>query len=216
MTRARTVGEKRRLKKLARDMPKLAEVPKKQPNGRTRRTSEDRNKATQNLKARCRQVGKEITNANMREASAPWYGCNAGRVIADTVMPSEERAELWDAICDMRRITAAYDASIGAPRRHPACLRLLAPTDGISATAETPPIDTRSPEDKARQAQARWTALHGWLCYADAPARHVALTVVLDDQHCADNAGLIQALRCVSDGKKGRAMVYRGRAVKKS
>ena len=209
MTRAYTKGAKLKAKRAA--MPELAPVPTKQPNGRTRRPVDDRDKATENLKARCRQMGLKPTRENMREVRAQWYGCTAGRVIVAAASGETARKALWDAICEMRRIVVAYDRSIGAPDRHPACLRLLMPAEELSATAETPPLDMRSDEDKARQAQTRWMQMHGWLAYADPAARSVALSVVLDDQRCPDPAGLVQALACVSDGMTGKRLVYRGR-----
>jgi len=197
---------------IAVKMPALEPVPRKQPNGRVRRDIEDRNKATENLKARCRQMGLEITKANMREVRAPWWGCAAGRVIANETMGEKDRADLWGAICEMRKITAAYDSALGAPNRHPACLRLLTPPDEMHADASTAPTDDRTDEEKLRQATTAWTRMHGWLSYTDNAARSEALRVVLDDGGPVDRLGLLSALRCVRDGMKGKRLAYRGRA----
>lgn len=208
----RRTKAKRAQRDFADAMPALEPVQRKQPNGRARRDVEDRNKATENLKARCRQMGLEITKANMREVRAPWWGCAAGRVIANETMGETERQDLWGAIREMRKITAAYDAALGVPNRHPACMRLLTPVDETSADATTPPKDTRTDEEKQRQATAAWTRMHGWLSYTDGAARSEALRVVLDDGSAVDRQGLLLALRCVRDGMQGKRLSYRGRA----
>lgn len=192
-------------------LPGVAPVPRKQPNGRTRRTVQDRDTTMEALKARCRQMGMATTDENLREARAPWYGCNAGRVIGQRVTNEAERAELWDAICVMRKITASYDAALGAPRRHATCLRLLAPVEEMSADASTPAKDDRTDEEKQRHAVSRWAMMQGWLGYTDAKARSEALRVVLDDAAVSDPLGLLMALRCVSEGLTGKRIAFRGR-----
>ncbi|SEN51021.1 hypothetical protein SAMN04489859_1008111 [Paracoccus alcaliphilus] len=156
-------------------------------------------------------MGKEITPANIREMRAPWWGCTAGRVIGREIMDETTRKDLWSAIVHMRRVVTSHDAAIGAPRRHAVCLRLLAPMDAMEADAETPPADTRSDADKQRQATSALMRIEGWLGYTDKTAASEAKRVVLDDAICVDTAGLISALRCVSDGIKGKRMQYRGR-----
>lgn len=217
MTKARTKAEKRRAAKGANPLglPEIAASKTREPNGRLSRAGQGRDQATETLKARCIQMGKEITPSNMRDMRAPWFGCVAGRVIGQKVMEERERDALWTAIQHMRKVVTAYDAAIGAPRRHAICLRLLAPADGMSADASSPPLDARTPEEKVRAATTALMALEGWLGYADKAAASVAKRVVLEDGYCGDEDGLIQALRCVSDGIKGRRMVYRGRDQRK-
>lgn len=156
-------------------------------------------------------MGIEVTRASIRNVRAPWWGCHAGRVIAEASMSEDERAALWDAICSMRRIVTAHDIAIGVPRRHAVCLRLLAPVDELSADAETPPKDERSEEEKARAATRNLMQLEGWLGYTDKRAASEAKRVVVDDMSCLDPDGLLSALRCVSDGLKGKVPKYRGR-----
>jgi len=111
----------------------------------------------------------------------------------------------------MRRVVTAYDAAIGAPRRHAVCLRLLVPIARMEATAETPPVDDRTPEDRDRQAVSALMQLEGWLGWTDNAAMGEAKRVVWDDVEVRDVTGLLVALRCVSDGMQGRRMVWRGR-----
>lgn len=195
----------------AAGLPELAEIPKREDNGRIDRGGKSRNPAIETLKARCRQMEKTITKANLREVRAPWWGCYAGRVIAQEQMEDRDRADLWAAICHMRRVQVAFDAAIGAPRRHAQCLRLLAPVDAMEVDASTPPADRRSPEEKQDAATSALMRLETWMGYADKAAAGEAKRVVLDDQISTDPEGMILALRCVSAGIKGRRLVYIGR-----
>lgn len=204
-------AERRRRKKAAdAGLPEVAPVPKKQPSGRRRRGVRDRDAARDALEARCRQMGIEPTQENIRDIRAPWWGCNAGRAMAGVVSDHSERAGLWDAICHMRRVQVAFDAAIGAPRRHAQCLRLLLPVERMEATAETPALDDRTPEDRQRHATAALMQVDGWLGWTDSAAASQCRRVVLDDARVTDAEGLVSALRCVSDGLSGRQMVYRG------
>lgn len=194
------------------ELPEVAPIPKREANGQPSRRGQPRRPDIESLKARCIQMGKDITPANIRDMRAPWWGCVAGRVIGMEIVEEGTRRDLWSAIVHMRRVTAAYDAALGSPRRHAACLRLLAPQDAMEADAETPPADDRDDATKERQATAAYMRLETWLGHTDKAAAGEAKRVVLDDAHCVDQDGLISALRCVSDGIKGKRMRYRGRA----
>ena len=132
--------------------------------------------------------------------------------MAPAVTDHEERAQLWDAIQHLRRVQVAHDRAIGAPTRHARCLRLLVPVEAMSADAETPPVDERSDEERQRDATRALMRVEGWLGYTDKRARSEVLRVVVDDGEVRDVAGLLSALLCLSDGLKGRRMVWRGRA----
>lgn len=192
-------------------LPEIGATPKRQKNGQKHRPAEDRGADKTALKARCRQRGIAANAGNMRDSRSPWWGCAAGRAMAGAVESHAERLELWDAIQHMRRVVTAYDAAIGAPRRHAVCLRLLVPIERMEATAETPPVDDRTPEDRDRQAVSALMQLEGWLGWTDNAAMGEAKRVVWDDVEARDVTGLLVALRCVSDGMQGRRMVWRGR-----
>lgn len=211
MTKANR-AKKRRLRKAGQDDPHaIAPVPRHEANGKPSRRGKPRTLDIETLKSRCIRMGKSVTPANIREMRAPWWGCAAGRTIGQAVMADNERQDLWAAIVHMRRVITAHDAAYKKPRRHAVCLRLLAPVDEMSATAETPPADLRSDEDRQRQADAALMKIDTWLGYADKPAMGEAKRVVWNDAICVDPEGLIVALRCVSDGLKGKRMQYRGR-----
>ncbi|WP_062560354.1 hypothetical protein [Paracoccus aminovorans] len=194
------------------DLPELAPIPRREKNGQLSRRGRARSPDIETLKARCIQMGKEVTPANIRDMRAPWWGCAAGRVIGTEVLDEGTRRDLWSAIVHMRRVATAYDAALGSPRRHAICLRLLSPKGKVEADAETPPADDRDDATKERQATAAHMRLEGWLGYTDKAAAGEAKRVVLDDAICVDRDGLISALRCVSDGIKGKRLRYRGRA----
>lgn len=205
-------GARRRTKKELAGMPELAPVKRREPNGRAKRTVDDRDPSAAPLAVRCRQNGLTDNAAGRREARSPWYGCAAGRAMAAAVSDHDDRARLWDAIQHMRRVQVAHDRAIGAPVRHAKCLRLLVPIEALSADAETPPLDERTDEEKQRAATSAMMRLEGWLGYTDKAARSEALRVVIDDGEARDIVGLLSALLCVVDGMAGRrTMVWRGR-----
>lgn len=181
------------------------------PTGRDRRhTNQREDPSADALKARCRQIGVKADETGLREARAPWFGCNAGRAMA-ALAPAADHPDLWTAICHMRKTMARYDAAIGAPRRHAVCLRLLAPQDVMEATADSPAPDDRPADERQNAAVKAWMAMHGWLGWADKRAASEAMRVVIDDERVTDADGLVLALRCVVDGIRGARMVYRGR-----
>lgn len=192
-------------------LPVLGATLKRERNGRVQREAEDRGADKVALKARCRQRGVSANVEHIRDSRSPWWGCNAGRAMAGAVESHAERLELWDAIQHMRRVVTAYDAAIGAPRRHAVCLRLLVPIEEMSADASTPPADERTPEERQRQAVSAYMRLEDWLGWTDNAAMGEAKRVVLDDVEARDVPGLLASLRCVCDGMKGQMMTYRGR-----
>ena len=226
MTKARTQAQRRRDKKAAKvtDGFDIAPVKRRAAQGRERMDQIEADRPA--MAARARQSGvdlakpencatrddraaaRERLGKQMRELRAPWNGCNAGRAMASIVKADTSRQDLWTAIQHMRRVQAAYDRSIGAPNRHAQCLRLLAPVDAMEADATSPPLDTRSDEDRARQAVAAWRQVQGWLDHAK-DAAGMCKRVVIDDDTCRDASAMVRALHCVVDGIKGRKIVCR-------
>ncbi len=209
MSKAKKLAEKRRRAAEKAGLPELAPVQKRQPQhrhkGRFARREEDPSKPA--IAVRCRIMGKDATEVNMRDARAPWNGCNAGRAMADLVAGDRDRGALWDAIQHMRRVWIAYGRAMGAPNRYAQSLRLLAPTDAMQADATTPPADLRSEEDRYRQAVSAREAVRGWLAHTDAYAAAICIATVLDDSRCIDGDAMVRALRCVADGMAGRKVL---------
>lgn len=209
MTKARTRAARRRaVRGRAITLPGGATVDAR-PSGRDRWQTNQREPAdAAALEARARHQRKEVTRETLRDMRAPWWGCEAGKAMASAV-DEDERPDLWDAIQHIRRVVAAYDAALGAPRRHAKCLRLLVPPDALAADSASPAADTRTDAERLRHAVSAWMALHVWLCWVDKPAAGVCMATVVDDAPCRDPAGLVRALRCVSDGIRGRQMLWR-------
>ena len=153
------------------------------------------------------QVGRKELSRIKSHAQHPAAGCPVGRVLirADTL-------NLWPVVQHIRRTVRAYRASIDAPSPHAQSLGILLPPDHIEATADTPPIDLRSDEDRRRQAVAAWTNLHRWLGYTDNAAASACLRHVADerDEPIRDQDGIIRALRCVGEGMQGQTPKWRG------
>lgn len=214
MGQARTQAEKLRAKRMrqmakSNNLPDIAPIPRKASQGRKR--MQEIESEIPVIQARCRQNGKDPANdADRRDMKAPWYGCNAGRAMADQVRDNSERLELWDAIQHIRKTWVQFDAVIGAPRRHAQCLRLLLPLEAFETDADAPPQDDRTDDEKYRQAVSAKMAIEGWLGYVESYAASVCKQVVIDDAICTDRSSLVRALRCVVDGIKGRKIVYRG------
>lgn len=206
-TKAVSKAKRRARKREARttaDPMALAPVPRKQANGRTHRTPEDRDAATEALQARCRQAGKVPSADAMRDARSPWWGCEAGKVIGNADATHDQRLILWDAAQHMRRVWASYYAATGMPGRYPKCTGILAPTDRIEADAASPPLDTRTDEERQRAAVSAMMRVDGFLGRISAVAASECKRVVLDDQPCHDAPGLLDGLRVVADGMAGR------------
>lgn len=214
MTKAKSRAQRRAARRARREadtgLPDIEPIKRREGNGRKSRAGVSRDASVPVLIGRCLRRGVDPTPDEIRESRAPWWGCEAGRAMARH-SAAGDRESLWGAIQHMRRVTAAYDAACGAPRRHAVCLRLLTPPDRLEVTAETPPLDDRPDAERSRAAVSAWMAMHSWLGRADKVDAGEALRVVIDDTPARNPAGLVQALRCVADGVAGRRVIYRGR-----
>lgn len=225
---ARTKREKREARQRMADFD-IAATPRRarQGNTRMRELAVEAGAEIETLEARARQVGTRLASitpgmskgqrreaassraAQLRDLRAPWNGCNAGRAMASITPGEMDRRDLWDAIQHMRRVYAAYDASICAPKRFATCLAILAPTEAMEADAASPPLDDRTDDERVRAARAAFRTLQGWIRATDNRATVEAIRVVVNDQPCRDPAAMVRALHCVVDGIKGRKMSRR-------
>ncbi len=173
-----------------------------QPHTQARELDEQRG----NLAKRCQALGLPPTDANLIAVRSPMAACEAGRAIWRHTDDAEERRVLFDAVTHIRRVTAAYDAACGAPRRHAVCLRLLVPLDPLTISADDPPpVDDRPEAERYLAAVAARERLFAWLSHADPLARLQAWQCV-EDERVRAPAALIRALRCVAEGMQGRAV----------
>ena len=161
------------------------------------------------LAARCRQMGLPVTQEAMIAMRSQMAGCHAGQAILRHVDGAEDRSRLFAAVTHIRRVQARYDASIGAPRRHAVCLRLLVPLDATETSADAPAYDDRSEEERARSAVSAWMAVHGWLGFASRAAASQVWRSCVDDEPVRDVIGLLDGLRCVAEGLAGERIAVR-------
>lgn len=133
-------------------------------------------------------------------------GCAIGRAL-------DGKPALWQAVCHARAVVLAYDRACGAPDRHAQVARILAPRDTLQATAETPPRDERTEDEKYRQAVAAWTRLQGWISHCDGAACTAFNRAVIDeiDAPIRDLQGVLNVLAGIAEGLAGEVVKARVR-----
>lgn len=165
------------------------------------------------IDARLRIAGKPDTRENRDAMKSQLQGCAIGRALE--ARGGKDQPELWRAVEHMRRTYAAYRGANSLPSPHPIVARMLSPTDAIETSAEAPPADLRSDEERARAATSAYMRLNGWLGYTDSASRAEAWRVIIvepapDMAPIGDLTAIIRALQCVVDGMAGNRMVWRG------
>ena len=162
------------------------------------------------IDARLRLAGKADTPDNRKDMRSQMRGCSIGRALQ--ARGGDDMPDLWQAVEHMRRTDAAYRGANGLPSPHAKVAGILAPTDAMETSADAPPADLRSPEDKARAATSAYMAVQGWLGWCDKHAGSCAkaATIFTPDEPIRDLAAVIRALQCVVDGIKGNRMILRG------
>lgn len=178
------------------------------PVNRGRPPQEDATKTA--IDARLRMVGKPDTEANRAAMRSQMQGCAIGRALASRA--GDDMPDLWGAVQHIRRTDYAYRRSIGLPSPHAKVAGILAPTEAMETSADAPPADLRTVEEKARAATAAHMAVQGWLGYTDKHAGSCvkAATIFTPDEPIRDLPSVIRALQCVVDGIKGNRMIWRG------
>lgn len=203
-TKARTQGEKRRAKKAKNVTPfDLAETPRKQPNGRARRTEAQGDPRTDQLDARCRQHGEKPTSETRRKMLAPWNGFPEGAAI-ETATGEAAKQRLWNASQHMVKTWTVYYRAHTMPSPYARCMSILQPTDEMQADAASPALDERDDAEKQRDSVTAKMRVEGWLGRISAFSARECKQVVLNGRDIKDAAGLLAALRVVADGLDGR------------
>lgn len=152
-------GAKRRAK---REMPGLAETPKKQPNGRTRRPKGhmgEQNPEKTVLQARARQSGKNP--ADMTEMRHPAYGEPAGRAIY-AIHGGDTAKRLWDAYRGFTAAEATYAKTYLGMRLHAKTAKVEYLIETFEARPDDSP-DLRDEEQRSRDASNNWARWRGYL-----------------------------------------------------
>lgn len=161
--KAYTKGAKLKARKAG--LPELAGVPKKQPNGRTRRRKEmhDDDPAKLALMTRARLAGKSPDDLD--EMRRPAYGEEAGRAIYAMHSPkSAKTAEaLWETYKSCSTAYQRYMTTCIGASPYPKTMRIeMAPERFEVDTSHTP--DHRSAEERHRSATNAWAT---WLSLLD-------------------------------------------------
>jgi hypothetical protein len=158
MATAYTRGAKLRAKKAG--MPDLAQVPKKQPNGRKRRpTGHMGEKAPEKtaLEARARQTGKSAKD--LGEMRHPAYGEAAGRAIY-SLHGGDTAKRLWDAYAGYTAAEATYAKTYLGLRLHAKTAKVEYLIEVFEARPDDRP-DLRTEEERSRDAANRWMEWQG-------------------------------------------------------
>lgn len=130
-------------------------------------------------------------------------GCEVGRTLLADEMTADDRAELWRAVCHIRRTWVSYGRAIGAPNRYAQCLRILLPAEQFIVSADTPAFDDRPQVERDRAAVAAYMRTHGWLMAGSARDLQACIGAVVDDQSGHDWQAVKRALGLVVAGLSG-------------
>ena len=145
-----------------------------------------------------------------RDLRHPMLGCSIGRALLDR--KGEDMRDLWGAVCHMRQTFAAYYRASGIPAPHAKVAGILAPTEAMETSANAPPVDLRTDEERARAATGAYMRLQGWLDHTDKAAASSARQAIVfaPDGPIHNLPGIIRSLQCVVDGMAGRPIIWRG------
>jgi hypothetical protein len=136
-------------------------------------------------------------------AALPQAGCEVGLALLADKLEPDERADLWGAVCHVRKAYVSYGRAIGAPNRYAQCLRILLPAERFEVRADSVPFDDRPQEDRDRSAVAAFMAVQGWFMRGSAADLQACVSAVVDDKPLRDWAGVKRALGLVVIGMKG-------------
>lgn len=165
MTTAYSKGAKRRAKQARKDMPGLEPIPKKQPNGRTRRQQGEGDPRKAALDARCDRYGLERNVKNRRAVSGAYSGSDAGRCIAYR-RADHAASNLWSVWQGYCQANETYRARyIGVSESPKGASIDMAPER--METDQSHSVDPRSQEEKDRDAVSAYMRWEGLLMQLD-------------------------------------------------
>lgn len=193
------------------DAVALAPTPRKQPNGRARRTTEsgqDPRKSV--LGARCRAFGDEDTRGNRKRHSGQHSGSQIGMVMQLVCHPDEIGAlwSTWQGFCAAERTYRLRILGMSVSAKGAA----IAMVPDRMETDQSHSVDTRDPETRDRDtvsAWMRWRGCVGHLSAADRQLLHAAERedgAALWADESATRIGLrtLAALRVMRDVVQGK------------
>lgn len=209
MTSKAECKRRKRRAKAKISMPGAEAVLQVQPNDPRRERAEDARKSA--LKTRQRLFAGHGGPKDEGAFSDQLWGCSVGRLILSE--PEQDRPNLWNATQHARATQLAYDRAIGAPNRHATCLRILSPSEPMTADASSPAPDYRTDDDKYRQAIAAQMRVEGWIGHTDARAISAFKQAVINDPDgpVRDWPGVLACLQCIAEGLRGNTVKARSR-----
>lgn len=130
----------------------------------------------------------------------PMAGLPIGRVIM-FLAPREEWAALWQAAQQVVRVVRNYDAAMLCSR-HPKGGRILAPSEALATSADAPPWDDRSDEERYAAAVRARDSLKAALDSAGYLGFAATVEAVLQTEGTiARPRAALAALRCIGGAK---------------
>lgn len=154
MTKAKTQGQKRRLRKLssrqiqAHDHAVQAQMEPSRPADDPRCVV---------LSARCRLMGRPDTKPNRAALSEQMAGDPAGQVIILCEPNADARKRLWNAFVRLDAAHAAYHGRIIGQRRFPKTAKIEMTPERFETSADEP-MDYRTQEERQDAAIKAWRA----------------------------------------------------------
>lgn len=144
------------------NLPVLAETPRKQPNGRTRRTEDSATDPRKTaLQARVMRFGGEDTLKGRIALSGQHSGSQIGLVMQATLKP-HEIAPLWQTFQTWCVVEATYRRRYLGQADTPKGATIMTPPEPME-TDKSHSVDLRDPDQKDRDAVNRWMQWQGYL-----------------------------------------------------
>jgi len=144
------------------NLPKLAPIPKRQPNGqRRKRIRAATDPRTTVLAARRRLLGDAGLRLDRSALGAPWLGSGHGLALAHG-RSDNEAARLWGVWQGYCSANRTYLMRIIGNTGDPKCATITMMPEHME-TDQSHSVDCRSPEERDRDAVNRWMAWQGVL-----------------------------------------------------
>lgn len=157
-------------------MPKLAETPKRQPNGQRRdRADSPKDPRKTALQARCRHFGGEDTKAGRLAMSGQHSGSQIGMVM-QAHLSVAKISPLWQTFQSWCAAEATYRRRYIGQSEHPKAPAMAMTRDPVETDASHS-VDLRDSDQKDRDAVNNWMRWQGYLGHlssADQTALHDA------------------------------------------
>lgn len=164
MAKAYTRGQKLKNKKAKQALPGLAETPRREKDGRVKRSTNpeyERNAADKVLKARARHMGQPESAKGAMDN--PALSEDAGKAIY-SVHGGDTAKTLWDAYSGLTAAEAVYFKHYIGQRLHAKTAKVEYLIEVFEARPDDRP-DTRDEDTKSRDASNNWARWRGYIMH---------------------------------------------------